>query len=320
MNNLPPAGSIWATPVNAIAGQNSLTKFGGCDGCYDAGAATKAAVQSGDVSADFRFSNTTELARAGFSHAFTVTDGHSEDFAIRLQNGFAEIREFGIFRGDIAATPGATFRIAIQHGVVTYAKNGTVFYTSSTPVQYPLVFTSILGTANSSIDSVVITSGTSGSSGGGPHPATWSSMANVSFDGNSVSKPSGFYGCFDAFVTTAATIGANGYAEFTVDSATAFILAGFARNFTQGDGRSIDFGIRMQGGYAEVLENGVHRGGIDVAAGSVFRISLSNGTVSYSKNGFVFYSGPASAGPFAFAALFANLNASISNVMTADAP
>jgi len=320
MNNLPPPGSIWATPVNAIAGLNSLTKFGGCDGCYDAGAATKAAVQSGDVFADFRFSNTTELARAGFAHAFTVTDGHSEDFAIRLQNGFAEVREFGIFRADVAAAPGAMFRIAIRGGVVTYAQNGSVFYTSSTPVQYPLVFTAILGTANSSIDSVVLSTPPAGGSGNGPQPATWISMANVTFSGNTVSKPRGFYACYDAFVATAATIVANGYAEFTVDKATAFLLAGFARNLVPGDGRSIDFGIRVQSGYAEVLENGVHRGGIETAAGSVFRISLSNGTVSYSKDGFVFYSGPASAGPFAFAALFANFDASVSNVVIANGP
>jgi hypothetical protein len=145
-------------------------------------------------------------------------------------------------------------------------------------------------------------------------------MAGVSFNGNSVFKSSGYYGCYDAFVKAAQTIGTSGYAEFTVDAATAFLIAGLARTFTPGDTLSLDFGLRLQGGFAQVRENGAYRYSITAPAGSIFRISVSGGTVSYSKDGFVFYSGPASPGPFSFAALFANLDAAISNVVIANGP
>src|SRR6476646_2446205 len=49
----------------------------------------------------------------------------------------------------------------------------------------------------------------------------------------------------------------------------------------------IDFGFRFNGGgYADVLENGIYAGGdTTYAAGDVFRISIANGHVEYSKNG-----------------------------------
>ena len=49
----------------------------------------------------------------------------------------------------------------------------------------------------------------------------------------------------------------------------------------------IDFGFRFNGaGYADVLENGIYAGGdTTYAAGDVFRISVANGRIQYSKNG-----------------------------------
>ena len=341
LNNAAPAGSIWNTPTNAIAGQNSLTKVGGCDGCYDAGASTKATIASGDAYVDFRFPDPMALARGGIAHAFSVTSGFSQDFAIRVQSGSAEIRENGIYRTDTPFTSATVFRIAVQKGVVTYAKDGNVFYTSAAPVQYPFVFGAILGTANSAIDAVNLVQGAppggggsggtgggtgggggsgSGGSTGGPQPATWTSMSNVSFAGKSVQKTSGCDGCFDAFIETSQTVGTNGYVEFTLDNATPLLMAGLAQTFTPGNGLSIDFGIRIQGGHAEARENGAYRSEIVAQAGSVFRISISGGVVSYSKDGFVFYTGPASAGPFNFVILFGNRGASISNATISNGP
>jgi hypothetical protein len=342
--------SIWRTPVNAIAGPNSLAKTGGCDGCYDAGAASKVEVESGDAYVDFRFPDTNGLSRAGFAHSFNVYDGHSQEFAIRVQGSFAEVREKGIFRTDVYAPNGSTFRIAIHNGVATYSENGVPFYTSSEPVVYPFVVGVILGNANTSVDSVTLntsnppgggdsggsggnggsgsgggsTGGTGGGTGGGSggvvgsQPAMWSSMAHVTLEGASVRKVNGCDGCFDAFVHSSQALDATGYIQFTANDTSDLVLAGLAHNFTAGDGMSIDCGIRIQGGYAEVRENGIYRGDISAQPGAVFRISLSGGVVSYSKDGFVFYSGPAGPGLFSFDALFANLNASISNALISD--
>src|SRR2546423_14081551 len=101
-----PADTIWNTPVNAVAGPNSLTKTGGCDGCYDAGASTKDAATSGNAYAEFTFSETAGFRVVGFSHAFSVTDGNTIDFGIRIQAGYAEVREKGVYRTETSAEPG----------------------------------------------------------------------------------------------------------------------------------------------------------------------------------------------------------------------
>jgi hypothetical protein len=146
--------TIWSAPVNAIVGQDSLVKLGRCDGCADSGARTVASVASGNAVAQFVFPNRVALATAGLSDAFSVTNRASIDFGIQVQGGFAEVRESGIFRTDIVAEPGATFRIMIASGTVRYAKNGTVFYTSTVAPTYPLTFGAILSSAGASIQLV----------------------------------------------------------------------------------------------------------------------------------------------------------------------
>src|SRR5262245_63326011 len=49
----------------------------------------------------------------------------------------------------------------------------------------------------------------------------------------------------------------------------------------------IDFAFRFNGGgSADVLENGIYAGGdTTYASGDVFRISVANGRIQYSKNG-----------------------------------
>jgi hypothetical protein len=323
MNNAVPPGSSWNTPVNALAGQNSLTKFGGCDGCFDAGASTRLIAESGNVVAEFSFPEPNGFRLVGLAHSFSLTNGDSVDFGLRTQGGYVEVREGGAYRSDISLEAGAVFRISVQDGVVTYSKNGAVFYTSSGAVQYPLVFGAILGTANSAVQGVTFSRSDAPPPPPpappppppGSGPATWSSSSNVSFDGNTVRKSGGCDGCFDAFVQSQQTIGSSGFAEFTINDPAPFLLAGLAHAFTPGSAASIDFGIRIQGGYAEVRETGIYRSDIAAQPGAVFRISISGGVVSYSKDGFVFYSAPASAGSSTFGVLLGSSNASISNVV-----
>jgi len=51
-------------------------------------------------------------------------------FGIRFQGNIAEVREGGVYRTDVVFAAGDVFRISVRSGVVSYAKNGTVFYTS----------------------------------------------------------------------------------------------------------------------------------------------------------------------------------------------
>src|SRR5260221_601994 len=100
MNNLPPPGSIWSTPVNAVPGLTSLRKYGACAGCYDAGATTTARVASGDASAEFEFLDPSALRIVGLAPAFTLGDSTSIDFCVRVQAGIAEDRRLRGYRPD----------------------------------------------------------------------------------------------------------------------------------------------------------------------------------------------------------------------------
>jgi len=148
--------ATWTNLVNAAASGSSLTKAGGCDGCYDAGARSQQQIASGDGYAQFTASDTAALRLAGLTSAFTVSDAQSIAFGIRLQNGVAEIRESGVYRSETPFGVGDVFRISVKAGVVSYSKNGTVFYTSTVAPSYPLYIAAALANSGASVGSAVI--------------------------------------------------------------------------------------------------------------------------------------------------------------------
>ena len=77
-------------------------------------------------------------------------------FAIRLQSGVAEVRESGAYMTEIGFTAGDTFTIAVNGGSVTYAKNGSVFYTSGQRPSYPALVDTSLFDDNATLWNVVI--------------------------------------------------------------------------------------------------------------------------------------------------------------------
>jgi hypothetical protein len=52
-------------------------------------------------------------------------------FSIRLQGTSAEVREGGVYKSETPFATGDVIRIAVAGGVVTYSRNGNVFFTSS---------------------------------------------------------------------------------------------------------------------------------------------------------------------------------------------
>ena len=93
-------------------------------------------------------------------------------------------------------------------------------------------------------------------------------------------------------------------------------MGGLARVGAGSDCEDIDFGIRLQGGIAEVRENRVYRADTTFVTGDVFRITVQANEVTYAKNGVVFYTSAATATPpFVFVGVLANLEATVSNVV-----
>jgi hypothetical protein len=322
-----PQTATWTSFVNVTATGDSLKKTSGCDGCYNAGGASQQKLASGDGYAEFTASETTLLRVAGLTHAFTVSSPRSIDFGIRLQSGIAEVRENGVYRTDTRAVAGDVFRIAVQSGVVRYSKNGVVFYTSALKPTYPLFFAVALANLNAAVSNVIVAGGSTAvvpgtppaPIGGGTAPAVWINQVNASVAGSSLQKVSGCDGCNDAGAVSRQTLfSGNGYAEFTASETGALRVAGLTHAFTVSSPGSIDFGIRLQSGIAEVRENGVYRTDTRFVAGDVFRIAVASGVVRYSKNGVVFYtSAVPPVYPLFFAAALANLNATITNAVAA---
>ncbi len=307
----------WTNLVDVTATSNSLLKTSGCDGCYDAGATSQQQIASGDGYAEFTVTETTLLRVAGLTHASTSTNPNTIDFGIRLQSGYAEVRENGVYRADTTVTAGDVFRIAVQSGVVRYSKNGSVFYTSTAAPSYLLFFAAALANLNATVSNAVI----AGALSGGAAQLAWTNAMNVTATGNSLLKTSGCDGCYDAGATSQQQIASgDGYAEFTVTETTLLRVAGLTHASTSTNPNTIDFGIRLQSGYAEVRENGVYRADTTVTAGDVFRIAVQSGVVRYSKNGSVFYTSTAAPSYLLFfAAALANLNATVTNAVMAGA-
>jgi hypothetical protein len=159
--SLPPApivseSLVWESLVNASAVGGTLTKVGGCNGCADAGAVSKQALGSGYGFLEFTVQGSQKQHYAGVSVAQAGTNYTQIDYALSLQGNSAEVRENGAYRADTALVSGDVLRIAVENGQVTYARNGSVFYTSTVAPVYPLRVYSILLEANSSISSAVV--------------------------------------------------------------------------------------------------------------------------------------------------------------------
>ncbi|HET9359775.1 MAG TPA: hypothetical protein VFO58_08495 [Vicinamibacterales bacterium] len=146
----------WTSLVNVTASTNSLRKTSGCDGCPDAGAVSAQRIKSGDGHVSFSTTDTQRLRFIGLSTGNAGTSPTEIRFALRLHRGVAEVREAGVYKADVAFASGDVFRIAVVGGAVTYAKNGSVFFTSQTAVAYPLLVDTALLDLNGTLSSVMI--------------------------------------------------------------------------------------------------------------------------------------------------------------------
>lgn len=169
-----PEPVFWTNLINVAASGNSLQKTTGCDGCPDAGATSQQQITSGDGYFEFTASEATALRFAGLSYGNTDTTGADIDFAIRLQAGYADVRENGVYVADTLFVSGDVFRVAVEAGVVRYYKNGVLFYTSSKTPTYPLLVDAAIYNSGGTITNAVVARGASN-----PAPDTTAPVASI---------------------------------------------------------------------------------------------------------------------------------------------
>lgn len=150
----------WTSVVNAIAAGNSL--YEAC-GCGNSGARSEQEIYAGDGYMEFTAADDHQLHGAGLGTANADNSSSDIEFAIELAgNGYAEIRESGVFRARTPYVAGDRFRVAVEDGDVNYyIRKGdglVLIYSSESPatLAYPLhVDTALPGPATSVVGAVI---------------------------------------------------------------------------------------------------------------------------------------------------------------------
>jgi len=145
--------------------------------------------------------------------------------------------------------------------------------------------------------------------------ATWMSLVNVGESGATLTKVGGCSGCPDATAVSNQQVSGNGVLQFATDDSFSLRFVGLGSGgigTTPGD---VDFAIRLQGGVAEIRESGGYKTEPSFAAGDSFTIAVNNGTVTYARNGNVFYtSGNATTASLRAHVIFFDANGSVRSV------
>jgi hypothetical protein len=165
-----PSGSVnWMSLINVAPQGAGLVKTGGCDGCPDGSAVSEQQI-SGTGTLAFAAAESGSLRFVGLGAGGIGAGPGDIQFAVRLQRGVAEIRESGSYRNEIGFGADDRFSIAVEGGVVRYAKNGAVFYTSGSQAGYPLRVHVVMFDANASVADVALGGGTGSSDAPAPAP------------------------------------------------------------------------------------------------------------------------------------------------------
>jgi hypothetical protein len=155
------AGSVqWMSLINVAVSGNELVKSGGCAGCPDASAVSQQQL-AGSGALEFVATDARSLLFVGLGPGDISAGAADINFAIRLQGGRAEVRELGAYQAEVAVSPGETFRISVEEGVVRYLKNGAAFYTSARQAALPLQVHVVLFDANATVGGVTLEQGSS---------------------------------------------------------------------------------------------------------------------------------------------------------------
>lgn len=320
---------VWIERVNvSVVSDNALKKTGGCDGCLDAGASSQQSTPNANGYFEFTVSETDKVRYIGLNPSSTTVLPTDIVFGVRIVNGRAEIKESGHYRGDIPVATGDVIRIASQSGVITYAKNGTVFYTSAETTTFPLYVDTSFINMGATLTNVRIAVAAPDDDGddsselrsiSSSSPATaavsWTDPVNVTASGSSLQKTGGCDGCQDSGAVSQQQVNSgNASLDFTVSETGPMFYVGLNTNSTGTGAAEIPFAFKLLNNSAEVRENDLLRANIAIGSGDVLRIAVKGGIVNYAKNGTVFYtSGTRASYPLRVDTSFISSGSTLSN-------
>jgi hypothetical protein len=155
---------IWTSLVNTSVIGGVLRKTAGNNGVADAGALSTQTVLATGGYLEVAAARTTGLTYVGFGAGNSGTATGNIQFGFRQNNTTVQVRESNVLRTSTSVAAGDLLRITVANNVVTYSKNGVVFYTSTLTPTYPLFVDTSLLDLNAEIDHAKI------ALPGGSHP------------------------------------------------------------------------------------------------------------------------------------------------------
>jgi hypothetical protein len=272
----------WTDAVGVDATGNDLLKTDP-NTLWNAGAASAQTI-SGYGYVEFSSAESNTAKMIGLSAGNTNQRYVDIDFAIYLKS----IGQFAVYEAGVPMTanlgpyaPGDTFRVENDEGVVTYSRNGVVFYTSSAAPTPPLLVDTSLFTPGATITDVVLVS----------RSVSWQNLIGVAASVNDLTKTA-LTDTWGAGASSVESLAGDGYVEFTTGENNTAKMAGLSNGDARPRYTDIDYAINLKAtGRFGVYEAGVLRIGSAgrYSAGDLFRVESAGGVVTYARNGVVFY-------------------------------
>jgi Bacterial TSP3 repeat len=148
---------VWTSTSGVTVSGNDLTKTT-TTAWGNSGAVSTRSIASGDGYVEFTATETTTGRMAGLSNGDTNTSYEDIDFGMYpCADGTLRVYEGGTARGTFGTyAANDVLRVAVTGGVVTYSRNGVVFYTSTQTPMYPLLMDAALYSSGATIKDAVI--------------------------------------------------------------------------------------------------------------------------------------------------------------------
>jgi hypothetical protein len=160
-DELPPPVTtedvVWTRATGVRIAGNDLRKTAATR-WGNAGAVSTRRIVIGDGYVELVASETTTARAVGLSHGDAGAGLADADFGVLLdKNAALSVYERGVLRGSFGAyATGDHIRVGVAAGVVTYSRNGAVFYTSARTPTYPLRVDAALHDRGATIHGAVI--------------------------------------------------------------------------------------------------------------------------------------------------------------------
>lgn len=296
----------WTSVVGVTATDNAIQRTAASSG-WNAGAVSNETL-AGNGYVEFSTAEANTAKMAGLSNGNTDQGYQDIDFAFYLTNqGTVNIYEGGAYRGAYGSyVAGDLFRVEVNDGVVRYLRNGQVLAVSSqTPVSPLLVDTSVYSTS-ATLTGVVVADIT-----------FWQNAVGVTQGASSLTKTAAT-GWGNSGASTMTTVPVSGgYVEFSTAENNTAKFAGLSSADPDLQYSTIGYALYLRNdGVLGIYEQGASRGSFGTyVAGDVFRVLVTNGTVTYLRNGVSLYtSGVAASAPLLFDSALYTTGATITNL------